>query len=67
MGESVGLFYGLGRSATKNILEKLVENTGVKINAKRIPKIIDNKIGFNKRKDKTTRVAKIIVVIIFLK
>lgn len=40
---------------------------GVKRNAKRIPKIIDNKIGFNKRKDKTARTAKMTVTIIFLK
>ena len=41
--------------------------TGLKINAKIIPIIIDNKIGFNKMKDKTARIIKIIAVIICLK
>ena len=41
--------------------------TGVNINAKRTPKIIDNKIGFNKRKVKTIKTAKIIIVMTFLK
>ena len=41
--------------------------TGRKINAKRIPKIIGNKIGFTKKKDKTASATKIILVIIFLK
>lgn len=41
--------------------------TGVKANAKINPTIIDNKIGFNKKKDKTIRRIKIIAVIIFLK
>lgn len=41
--------------------------TGVKINARRIPKIIASKIGFNKRKERTAKTAKTIKVIIFLK
>jgi hypothetical protein len=41
--------------------------TGVKINAKINPTIIDNKIGFNKKKDKTKRAITILVVITFLK
>ena len=40
---------------------------GVKINANIIPTIKDNKIGFNKRKDRARRIIKIIVVMIFLK
>jgi len=41
--------------------------TGVKINAKRIPKTIDNKIGFNKKKVNTIKADKIMMVITFLK
>jgi hypothetical protein len=41
--------------------------TGLNINAKIIPTIIDSNIGFNKKKDKTIRTPKIIVVTILLK
>jgi hypothetical protein len=41
--------------------------TGVKANARINPTMIDNKIGFNKKKDKTIRQIKIIAVMIFLK
>ena len=41
--------------------------TGVKINARINPKIIESKIGFNKKKDKTIRINNIIIVAIFLR